>query len=206
MLKIQKMTLGSFMTNVYFIIDEASRDCFIVDPADRCDLILEKVRSQGLAVKGILLTHAHFDHIMALEELREATGAPVMLCEQENALLCNSDDNLLNSYGDGSSCRPGDRLLREGDAVRLGDTDIKVMLLPGHTPGSCAYIFDGNMISGDTIFREGIGRYDFPGGDYAKLRASLSRIAALDADYRIYPGHGPSTTLNYEKQNNIYLI
>ena len=206
MLRIQKLTLGSFMTNVYFIIDEASRDCFIVDPADRCDLILEKVRSQDLRVKGILLTHAHFDHIMALEELREATGAPVMLTEEENALLCDPDDNLMNSYGDGTSCRPGDRLLHDGEVIKLGDNEITVMLLPGHTPGSCAYVFDGNMISGDTIFREGIGRYDFPGGDYRKLRASLERLAALDGDFRIYPGHGPATTLEHEKTYNINLL
>ena len=205
MLKIQKMTLGSFMTNVYFIIDPETRDCFVVDPADRCDLILEKVRAQDLCVKGILLTHAHFDHIMALEELRDATGAPVMLTEAENALLCDSGANMLDSYGDGSDCRPGDKLLRDGDVIALGENEIKVMLLPGHTPGSCAYLFGDDMIAGDTVFREGIGRYDFPGGDYAKLRASLSRIAALEGDLRIYPGHGASTTLSHEKEFNLYL-
>ena len=206
MLKIQKLTLGSFMTNVYFVIDEETKECFVVDPADRFDLINGKIASQGLTVKGILLTHAHFDHIMALEELREATGAPVMLTEEENALLCDSDANLMNIYGDGTSCRPGDRLLHDGDVIKLGENEIAVMLLPGHTPGSCAYLFDGNMISGDTLFREGIGRYDFPGGDYGKLRASLERIAALDGDYRIYPGHGPATTLEHEKTYNINLL
>ena len=205
MLKIQKMTLGSFMTNVYFIIDPETHDCFVVDPADRCDLLLETVRAQDLGVKGILLTHAHFDHIMALEELRDATGAPVMLTEAENALLCDSGANMLDSYGDGSDCRPGDKLLRDGDVIALGENEIKVMLLPGHTPGSCAYLFGDDMIAGDTVFREGIGRYDFPGGDYAKLRASLSRIAALEGDLRIYPGHGASTTLSHEKEFNLYL-
>ena len=206
MLKVQKMTLGSFMTNVYFIIDDVSKECLIADPADNAEMIYEKTSSQGLRISGILLTHAHFDHIMALEKLRDITSSPVMLAEAENELLCDPERNLMTTYGDGSKCRPGDVLLNEGDVIKLGNNSIDVIVLPGHTPGSCAYLFDDCMISGDTIFREGVGRYDFPGGDYFKLRESLKRLAQFEKNYRIFPGHGPSTTLEHEKLFNISLL
>ena len=205
MLKTRKLTLGSFQTNCYFIIDESTAQCLIVDPAYDADAISAKLGEYAVKPCGILLTHAHFDHIMALEDLREKYGIPVMLAKEENAMLTDSRMNMLDFYGDGSSCAPADRLLEDGDVIKLGDNEIKVMLLPGHTPGSCAYIYGDTMISGDTLFREGIGRYDFPGGDYFKLRESLKKIAALDVDYKIYPGHGASTTLEHEKTYNINL-
>jgi len=205
MLKIQKLTLGVFMTNCYFIIDSDTRYCMVVDPADDFESITEKIESDKLVLKAILLTHAHFDHIMALERLRKKYEVPVILAEEEDRILTDNELNLLSVYGDGSSCTHGDVLLHDGDTIDLCGNTISMMTLPGHTPGSCAYIFDGNMICGDTIFRDGVGRYDLPEGDYRSLRASLAKIGRLEYNYKLYPGHGPATNLEHEKNFNIYL-
>ena len=205
MIKVLKLILGVFQTNCYILADETTNKAIVVDPAGEFDKIKNLLEKNELETQAILLTHAHFDHVMALEELRDYTKALVMLTEEENPVLTDPDVNLLSVYGNGTSCRGGDLLLHDGDEITLGENIIGVMLLPGHTPGSCAYVFDDTMISGDTIFRGSIGRYDLPGGDYDKLKESLKRLGALEKDYRILPGHGPSTTLGSEKQYNYYL-
>ena len=206
MLKIQKITLGVFGTNCYFIFDPETKDCFIVDPADECDVLLNKIAKNNFNLNGILLTHAHFDHIMALEPLRNATNAEVMLHADEQRILCDNSLNLMDVYGDGSQCRAADRLLSDGDLIDLAGNKLKVMHTPGHTPGSCCYIFDNNILCGDTLFREGYGRYDFPCGNYRQLVDSARKIAALDGDFKLFPGHGAATTLEHERQFNIILL
>ena len=204
MLKTAKYVLGNFGTNCYFIYDADDMSAFIVDPGCDFDIIKKAINERGFKVKGILLTHAHFDHIMALKAVKDLTGAPLYIHENEAAMLADPDMNMISLYGDAQNCITADFLLKDGDAIKLSENEIKVMHTPGHTPGSCCYIFGGIMISGDTVFYESIGRYDFVGGNYKTLRESLQRIASLDRDYRILPGHGTSTTLSHEKQFNIY--
>ncbi|MBQ3099389.1 MAG: MBL fold metallo-hydrolase [Clostridia bacterium] len=205
MLKTAKFVVGNFGTNCYFLYDPDNMRSFVVDPGYDFELLEKTINERGFKVEAILLTHAHFDHIMALKALKEYTSAPVYLHEDEAEMLSDPQMNMTDRYGDPQNCITPDRLLKDGDILKLADDEIKVMHTPGHTPGSCCYITGGVMISGDTLFLENIGRYDFPGGNYKILRNSLSKISALDRDYRILPGHGPSTTLSHEKQFNIYL-
>lgn len=205
MLKTAKYVLGNFGTNCYFLYDPDDMSSFIIDPGCDFYVIDHAINERGFKVKGILLTHAHFDHIMALKAIKDITGAPLYIHEDEKQMLSDPEMNMISRYGDPANCIEADVLLKDMDVIKLNNNDVTVMHTPGHTPGSCCYIAGGIMFSGDTIFYENIGRYDFIGGSYKTLRASLQRLASLERDYRILPGHGTSTTLSHEKQFNIYL-
>ena len=205
-MKIAKFILGSMQTNCYFIIDEESKSCIVVDPADDIDVIMKKLSDKGLTCEKIILTHGHFDHMMALEELRARTSAPLYLHEADNELLQDPDKSLMAFYaGIHTPCKPADIALKDADTIDFHGNTIKVMHTPGHTKGSCCFLIDEHMICGDTLFRGNIGRYDFYGGDYTTMLSSLEKIKALETDYRIYPGHGPSSHLSYEKEYNLYM-
>jgi len=206
MLKIQIFSLGAMQTNCYFIIDEATHDCAVVDPGDECDRILSALSSHGLNIKMILLTHGHFDHMMALDKLRKTTGAPVLIhTDDADALTTPTISYMYQFAGIDKPDAPADRLISDGETLKLGESEIKVMHTPGHTPGSVCYICGDKMISGDTLFRGSIGRYDLYGGDYEVLCESLEKLKNLEGDYRVYPGHGSSTTLENERRTNLYL-
>jgi len=206
LMKIQTFSLGPMQTNCYFIIDEATNRCAVVDPGEECGRILDALSSHQLTIEMILLTHGHFDHIMALDELRKTTGVPVLIHKDDaDALLEPSISYMLQFAGKDKREEPADKLLEDGDVLKLGESEIKVMHTPGHTPGSVCYICGDKIVSGDTLFRGSIGRYDLHGGNYAVLCKSLKKLVALDGDYRIYPGHGSSTTLDNERRTNLYL-
>lgn len=205
-MKIAKFILGSMQTNCYFIIDEVSKNCIVVDPADDIEIIMQKLSDKGLHCEKIFLTHGHFDHMLALEELRERTGAPLYIHEADNEMLLDAEKSLMSFYaGNTKSCKAADVLLKDGDVIDFHGNQLKVMHTPGHTKGSCCYIIGEHLISGDTLFRGSIGRYDFYGGDYETILSSLEKLKELNIDYRIYPGHGPSSHLSYEKEYNLYM-
>lgn len=205
-MKILTFILGTMQTNCYFLTDEETGETAVVDPADSAGIIAEKITDRGLALKFIILTHAHFDHMMALEELRTLYKVPVYIHAHDAEALLHPEKSYMKQFGGtGTPCRPADFLLNDGDVLKLGKSEIKIMHTPGHTKGSVCLITDGKIISGDTLFRGDIGRYDLYGGDYTQLLESLRRIAALDGDYKIYPGHGSRTSLKRERENNIYL-
>ena len=194
-------------TNCYFLINEPTLLCAVVDPADEYDKISQKLKDKNLKLDKILLTHAHFDHIMALRRLREQTGAPLYVHEDDVEMLLDPGKSLMSSAGGCSRPEdPPEHMVRDGDEIPLGTETIKVMHTPGHTKGSVCYICADSIISGDTLFRGSIGRYDFYGGDYDMMLSSLSKLKALDGDYKVYPGHGASTTLEHEKETNYYLM
>ncbi len=205
-MKIAKFILGSMQTNCYFIIDEITKSCMIVDPADDIDVIIKKLSDKELTCEGIILTHGHFDHMLALEALRDRTNAKLYVHEADNELLLDPEKSLMSFYtGSKTPCRSADVLLKDGDTIDFHGNIIKVMHTPGHTKGSCCYLIGEHMICGDTLFRGSIGRYDFYGGDYDTILSSLEKIKAFETDYRIYPGHGPSSHLSYEKEYNLYM-
>ena len=204
-MKIYKYTVGTMGTNCY-IIDGGSGKCAVVDPGADIEKITSAVESKGLTVEKIILTHAHFDHMLALEELRRLTGAPLLIYKDEAGLLADCNKNLLHRYADVDvPPEPAEVLLSDGDVITVGDGRLTVMHTPGHTPGSMCLVTGDTVISGDTLFRESIGGYDFPGGDYGTIMKSLDKFKALEGDYKILPGHGPSTTLSHDKEFNLYL-
>ena len=207
--KFFKYTVGAMGTNCYLAVNEESKEAAVIDPGADAEKILDAIKAKGCRVTSILLTHAHFDHILALEELREATGAPLYLHRDDAPLLADNDKNLLTRFSsENITFAPAQKLLTEGDRIPVGREFLTVLHTPGHTPGSICFLCVDTILSGDTLFRESIGRYDFPGGDYETIMRSVRRLAALyspEHDYRLCPGHGPSTCLSYELENNLYL-
>lgn len=193
-------------TNCYFLTGKDKSKCVIVDPGANAQLLLDKLKENGQTLSYIILTHGHFDHLLALQELRDTTGAPLYIHAADNEMLLDPKKSLTTYVNVETPQKSAEHLFNDGDILDVGGEDLIVMHTPGHTPGSCCFINGNDMISGDTLFREGTGRYDLWGGSYKDLRASLKKISALEENYRIYPGHGPSTTLEYEKTNNIALM
>lgn len=205
-MKILRFILGSMRTNCYFLIDEKTSETIVVDPADDAELILDKLDTKKLKISKIILTHVHFDHMLALEPLRSATGAPLLVHADDSAALEDPTRSLFAQFMMSYTSFPApDAVLNDKDIITFGNSSIDIMHTPGHTPGSICLLCGDSIISGDTLFRESIGRYDFPEGDYNRLMQSLKKLASLNGDYRVYPGHGDPTTLEHERTHNPYL-
>lgn len=204
-MKIEMLELGALGTDCYIVSSE-SKNAVVIDPADEADVILSSIRENGLNLKYILLTHGHFDHTGAVAELIKETGAKVYIHSSDECMLNDEIKNvsyLLPGYKYHSFV--ADVLVEDGDEIKMDEITFRVMHTPGHTAGSVMYIAEDCIFSGDTIFACGVGRTDFYSGDLKAQRKSLSAIAALDGEYRIFPGHGPDTTLAYEIEENPYL-
>lgn len=205
-MKISTFILGSMRTNCYFIIDEKSNKTIIVDPADEYEKINKIISERNLSVEFILLTHAHYDHMMALEKLRESTGTPLYVHKDDAEAVINPQHSYMIKVVSGDKrYKSAEKLLQDDDILYCGNIEIKVMHTPGHTMGSVCYIVGDNIITGDTLFKGDVGRDDLYGGDETQLNNSLKRLISLNGDYKIYPGHGSSSTLEYERKNNMYL-
>ena len=201
---IRCLPLGALQANCYLLSDEEGATA-VIDPGDEAGTILETVRAGELAVEAILLTHAHFDHILAADELRRETGAPVYVYETDAPALADPRRSLTVLAKGGAGPLRADRLLKDGEELRVGRLAVSVLHTPGHTPGSCCFLCGDALFSGDTLFAGSIGRTDFPGGDDQAMAASLRMLAALEPGIRVFPGHGESTTLSKERMENPYL-
>ncbi len=186
----------------------SGNSCAVIDPGADAERIYRAAKDEGLEIQKVLLTHGHFDHIMAVNELCALTGATVMIHKDDLTALYDASVNL-SVFATGIEYSLDEDIsvtaLSEGDTVSIGEEKLMVMSTPGHTPGSCLYICKDIIFSGDTIFAGSAGRVDFPGGNERELVNSLIRIKNLDGDYTLYSGHGPETTLTREKLNNYYL-
>ncbi len=184
--------LGMNRTNCYFLINASS--CVIIDPAFDAEFLCNKLKEKNLKLEMILLTHAHFDHIMALDELRDATSAPVYLHFADWEILTSAEHSYLSFVGRTTGMRAADEILADGDILRLGDERIEVIHTPGHTPGSCCFVAGTDVFCGDTIFASGYGRCDLYGGCDELMRGSLDKLNRRfeGTEYRFHPGHGNS--------------
>lgn len=188
-------TVG-FASNCYIVHNEI--EAFVIDPSISEKKIITRLNEHGLALKGILLTHGHFDHIWQAQELRDATGAPLYVHKLDAEMLTDSKKNAYATFtGQDFVISKADFLLDDGDMIALGDEIIKVIHTPGHTKGSVCFDTDDCLLTGDTLFAEGFGRYDLYGGSLADLTASLKKLTKMaESEHRrIYPGHGESSTL-----------
>ena len=195
MLKIHALTLGAYQTNCYIIHEEHSKTCCVIDPGYTPDYVLHYIEKQGLTVEAILLTHGHFDHVGGVKNLAADTGCKVYLCAKDLSMPPMVTDGPLyhtDTYG-------------EGTQLHLAGLDISVLHTPGHTPGSVCLLCENAMFSGDTLFEGSCGRTDLPGGSWSTIQASLARLARLEQNYTVYPGHGGATTLAAEKRYNPYM-
>ena len=202
---VRKLTLGPFATNCYIVGSESNKEGMVIDPADEAQLILSNVRELGLDIKSIILTHGHLDHIGALKEVKEATGAEVAIHSDDANFL---HDHLLGAlFGLAYPTPPlPDRLLKDGDSLDVGDLHFSVLHTPGHSLGGICLLGYGVVFSGDTLFNYGIGRADLPGGSYSQLMDSIhNQLMVLPDDTIVYPGHGPDSTIGAERRGNPFL-
>jgi glyoxylase-like metal-dependent hydrolase (beta-lactamase superfamily II) len=202
---VDRYELGPIGTNCYVV--RASRgapEAVVIDPSgDAAQLRLELARS-GAAVAAILITHGHWDHLLAVADLAEATGAPVYMAEDERALLENLPDLL--PQGVLARAYTPDTLLRGDESLTLGGIDFETLSVPGHSPAHLAYHAEGSLFSGDLLFAGSVGRTDLPGADWDTLVESIRLLAdRFPPETTIYPGHGPPTTLGTELARNPFL-
>ena len=194
-MKLKAMALGAYQTNCYILWDEESQHCVVIDPGYEPERVLDEVTRLGKTVEAVLLTHGHFDHVGGVRTLAAETDCRVYLCAQDLSMPPQMTAGPLY-YTD---------LYQEGDVLDLAGLKIRVIQTPGHTEGSVCLLVEDAMFSGDTLFAGSCGRTDLPGGSWATILKSLKRLAAMDKDYAVYPGHGPATTLAEEKQWNPYM-
>lgn len=199
-MKIKSMQVGSLATNCYFLIDEEAKKAAVIDPGDEADRILDELDKLDAQVEYILLTHGHFDHIGGVVQLREALP-------QAKVYLHKAD-----SKGTGFHVVPlADQVADlqyydDGDALALGSLTIRVIHTPGHTPGGVTLQVGDVLFTGDTLFAGSMGRSDFPGGNTRQLFDSLKKLAQLEGDYQVLPGHEMATTLDRERNSNVFVL
>ncbi len=201
------MTTGSFVQNSWLVWDRASRMAVVVDPGEGHDEILAAVAARELTVTDIWLTHAHIDHILGVEAVREATGAPVWLHPDDRRWFDALPEQGRFFGLDGlPRLTPPERTLAAGDTVRCGPWAFTVHHVPGHAPGHVVFVGHGIAISGDILFFDSIGRTDLAGGDLPTLLESIRReLWPLPEATRILPGHGPETTIGRERRHNPFV-
>jgi hydroxyacylglutathione hydrolase len=200
--------VGPLQCNCSILGDEQTREAMVIDPGDQIEDILEILRGERLTLKHIVITHAHIDHVGGAMKLKAATGAPILMNQDDHALLKMLD---MQAAWVGMS-PPGtvtvDEALSEGRVIKIGAVPANVIHTPGHTEGSICLYFpeEKKLIAGDTLFAGSIGRTDLPGGNFDKIIRSLhTRVLALPDETAVVPGHGPGTTIGEERETNPFL-
>lgn len=204
-MKISSFTVGPLQENCYLVVDEVAGRAVLVDPGDEADRLADAVRATGATLEAIWLTHAHVDHVGAVGPLAKMFTVPVALHPLDAPLYAMAEQ-LGARYGMRIDPLPEPTIvLAEGDELQVGSLTFAVQHLPGHAPGHVALIGHGVMLSGDLLFAGSIGRTDLPLSDPRAMRSSLERLAALAPELVVYPGHGPSTTIERELTSNPFL-
>ncbi|PKL51613.1 MAG: MBL fold metallo-hydrolase [Nitrospira bacterium HGW-Nitrospira-1] len=205
-MKIKGIVVGPLQVNCFIAYDEDSLDAIVVDPGDEPEKISSFLKDRNLQVSSIVCTHAHFDHIGAVRRLKEKTGAQVILHKGDYEMYMQADKQGI-AWGFQIEQPPEpDIYVLEGNEVAVGRFRLKVLHTPGHSPGGICLFGEGVIFTGDTIFADSVGRTDLPGGSMAQLKESFDRIISLPPRTKIFPGHGPLTTVEDEKENRLWLF
>lgn len=206
---VKCLTVGLLEENCYVLGCEESRQAVIIDPGDSARRILKTIADAQLTPQAILNTHAHFDHVLAVDDIAEATGIPFCLHARDLPTLDGCPAHVASWLGARiPPIRRPDRFLRAGEVLRFGTIALEVRFAPGHAPGHVVFIEHERKAAfvGDTLFRHSIGRYDLPGADGPRLLASITEtLLSLSDDFAIYPGHGESTTIGHERECNPFV-
>lgn len=203
---INQLVVGNIQTNCY-IIKTNNNGAIVIDAGASPEAILGFLQKNNLKLKALLFTHGHFDHVSAINRLKDETDALIYIHQDDEELLLDPKKSFGSFYGMFPSFNPvkPDVLFKDDDVIEIDDIKLKVMHTPGHTKGSSIFICDDYIISGDTLFCGSIGRTDLYGGSMQTILQSLKKIACIKGEYIVLPGHGERTTLSYEKNTNPYL-
>lgn len=204
-MQVERFVLGMFATNCYLLTGGRQDSCLLIDPADNGRQLVRLLEQRQLRPEAVLLTHSHYDHILAVPDLQARWPELPVYCHPLDVPAQKTERDMgmeFPTVAAFSHLRP----LREGQVLDLAGLTVTVLHTPGHTPGSVTFAIEDTLFTGDTLFCGSIGRTDFPGGDDAQMAASLRRLAALPGDPRVLAGHESETTLDRERRHNPYLL
>lgn len=206
-MKVESFVLGPVMTNCYLVYKQKEGTGLVIDPGNGPGEVVERIRKLNLNIEAILLTHAHFDHIGGVEEVRKATGAPVYIHREEADWLLDPERNGSALFPvEAVRCGPAEKVLEGGEKLTLLGETFTVSHTPGHSPGSVSFQTETSVFSGDALFAGSIGRTDLPGGNYDTLMRSIHEtLMKLPEETLVYSGHGPVTTIGREQKTNPYV-
>jgi len=208
---ITKMfTVGTLYTNCYVVGCNETKEALIIDPGFDTELVAKRILREAdqleLQIKYIVNTHGHPDHIAGNGIVKKLTSAPILIHEYDAPMLTKATENLTILSGLRTvSLPPADQMLHDGDIVQVGDVALRVLHTPGHSRGSISLVGADAVFTGDTLFAGSIGRYDLPGASYEEIMLSIKKLATLPDRMRVYPGHGPTSTIGEEKRHNPFL-
>lgn len=204
-MKIYRLPVGDMRANCY-IIETENKNAAAVDTGSDFAKIKSVLDEHGLTLRKILLTHGHYDHIGAVQEAAGVYGAEVFIHEEDAPMLTSRTKSLADAIGYGEFNEVSVfKTVKDGDIITLDELSFEVLHTPGHTRGGVCYKCGNALFTGDTLFKLSMGRTDFPGGNMGEMFNSLQRLAALEGDYDVYPGHNETSTLSFERKNNAYL-
>lgn len=201
------MVVGAVQTNCYFLQNTDTNEVIVVDPGAKGERIYEEMTNRGYTIKAVLLTHGHFDHVMGADAIRKAAGVKVYLGEEDGKLIENADLNVSAMFGTPYTTK-ADILVKDGEELELAGIKMKVIHTPGHTAGGVCYYLEEEkiLVCGDTLFAESVGRTDFPTSSASALVTAIrEKLFILPDEVYVYPGHGPTTTIGHEKENNPFV-
>lgn len=208
-IQIHMLTLGALQTNCFIIGDAGAKEAIVIDPSAEAEKILDVVKHEDYTVHEILITHGHFDHVLAAGPLKEVTQAPLRIHSADIPSL-NQAQSIAKMYGLPSPPPAShDSLIEPGDVFEVGDIKLETVFTPGHSPGHVSFILASEqaVFSGDCLFAGGIGRTDLPGGNYEQLMQSIEeQLLVLDDAYTVCCGHGPLTTIGNERRTNPFIL
>ncbi len=197
---IKTIPAGMYEANCYLVIDENTKECGIIDPGGDAERLKSIIDSLNVDVKYILLTHGHMDHVGGVVELSEVFKIPFYINKIDEEYM-EKDNFVFGTLPKASG------YLQEGDTIKLGNKEFKVIETPGHTKGGLCFFIEDKLFTGDTLFQASIGRTDFAGGNFEEIIKSIKeKLLILGDDIEVYPGHGPMSTIGYEKKRNSFLI
>lgn len=203
---IEKIVVGKFGVNCYMIMCDETKEAVIIDPGAQANVIAKVLNKHEATLKYIVLTHGHGDHIGAVLDLKKLYDVPVIAAEDEDDMLLNADYNESSRICDEPISFQADKYIRDNDIIKFGQKSMKYITTPGHTKGGMCILIDNDLFSGDTLFNRSVGRTDLYGGSHQTLIASIAfKLLRLDDNVMVYPGHGPKSSIGYERENNPFI-
>ncbi len=205
MLTIRTLTVGDLEANCYLVSDSATNETIIIDPGDDADFVADTITNEKLKPIAIVLTHGHFDHVLGCLELKLNYDLPIYLHKNDKTLYSSANQSAIHWLKKKTlKVPPIDRFIKEGDEIKVGEEKLIIIETPGHTPGSiCLYDGKKNLFTGDTLFKDSVGRTDFSYSKPLQLIKSLDKLKKFPESTIIYPGHGESTTISSEKSHSL---